>query len=128
MERQKIITWARKDIISEEDLATQLTYLSSQESTLLRELADKRLLTGNRSEKLLELAQLYRAQVMAGIEAINDQPETEKQAKLQFDFRKKIVNSIVERVDVLTDKSIEIHTLFDFAKDVSISPTGPRLM
>ena len=122
MERQKVITWARKNIISEEDLETQLVFLSSQEKVLLRELSEKSLLIGNRSEKLLQLAELYREQVTRGIESINNTPETDEQAQRQFEFRKKIVNSIVKRVDVLPDKSIEIHAVIDLAKEISILP------
>jgi hypothetical protein len=70
MERQKVIAWARKAIITEADLQAQLSVLSLQETELRRELAEKRLLTGNRAGHLLDLAREYRQQVSAGWEVI----------------------------------------------------------
>jgi DNA invertase Pin-like site-specific DNA recombinase len=119
IERQKVIVWARKEIISEDDLKVQLTTLDAEERDLNTELNNYRLLIGNRAQRLIELAQLFREQVRVGWEAINALPADEEQAMLQFEFRKKLVHEIITRVDVLEDKSIVIYTQFDF--NISIS-------
>jgi site-specific DNA recombinase len=123
-ERQKVITWARKDIITDDDLQIQVGTLDLQENELQRELADKRLLTGNRAEQLLEAARIYRAQVKTGYDVINAVPVTEHQAELQFQFRRKIIDAIVERVDIDHEKCTEIYTVFDFGKNISTSTTN----
>ncbi|MFC1923444.1 hypothetical protein ACFLY4_09160 [Chloroflexota bacterium] len=113
-ERQKVITWARKDFITEDDLQVQLHALSSQEMDLRRELSDMKLLTGNRAERLIEFANLYREQVIAGRQALNTEPETSEHAEQQFKYRKKIIDAIVTKVEVLGDKSILVYTEIDF--------------
>ena len=114
LERQKVITWARKDFITEDDLQVQLQALSSQEKELRRDLSDMKLLTGNRAERLIELANLYREKMIAGMKAINAEPETSEQAEHQFKYRKKIIDAIVTKVEVLGDKSICVYTEIDF--------------
>jgi len=109
MERQKVITWARKGMINEDDMETQLLALSFQEISLKSELADKRMLEGNRADKLLLVAKAYREQVMVGLENINRQPQTPEQAKKQFDFKRKIVQAIVKQVYIHPDKTVTVH-------------------
>ncbi len=121
MERQKVIGWARKGTINENDLETQLITLSIQEGVLKRELDNNRLLVGNRAEKMIELARIFKEQVKAGVEAINAKPETPEQEQLQFEFRKKIVQTIVEKVDIHPDKSVTVHVALDLPEEVCIS-------
>lgn len=116
MERQKIITWGRKEIITETDMETQLLALSFQENGMRRELFKAQLLSGDKVEKLIHLAQDYRAKVKAGVEAINSlAPES---AAEQLAFRREIVEAIVTRVDVLADKSVKVHVELSFVEQL----------
>jgi site-specific DNA recombinase len=108
LERQKVITWARKGIITDDDLETQLMVLTAQENELKSTLSEKQVLVGNRAERLIKLASLFREQVQAGVEAINAEPETPEQAKRQLEFRRRIVRAIVKRVDVYKDLRVEV--------------------
>lgn len=121
LERQRVITFGRKGIITEDDLETQLLALSFQENGLKRELSEAQLLTGGHAERLMALAENYRAKVAAGIEAINAMPDSPEAAQEQFNFRREIIRTIVSRVDVLADKTIKVHLDIDF--NISISPT-----
>ena len=100
--------------------------LSLQEGELKRDLADRRLLVGNRAERLLEAARLFRERVRIGYEAINLKADTPELEAAQFKARKKIIEAIVQRVEVLEDKSIRIYTDFALPEEISISPTGWR--
>jgi site-specific DNA recombinase len=109
LERQRVITWARKGLMTEDDLEMQLAVLSNQESEIKRELAEKQLLLGNRADGLIRVAESFRRQVMAGWEAVNSIPATPEQERLQFEFRRRIVQGIVERVDINPDKTVRVH-------------------
>ncbi len=112
-ERQWVITQARKRSITDADMEMQLAALTVQETSLRRELSEKSLLTGNRAAQLIELARIYRLNVMTGAVAINAEPETPEQAQQQFEFRRKVVQAIVRRVDVLPDKSTKVYVEID---------------
>jgi DNA invertase Pin-like site-specific DNA recombinase len=114
LERQKVVTWARKNIITEEDLETQLLVLTFQENSLKADLAEKQTLLGNRAERLSELAELFRTQIIAGAEEINAKPDTAKQAERQLRFRRRIVQAIVPRVDITPDGSVRVHVELEF--------------
>ncbi len=120
MERQKVITWARKGLINEDDMGTQLLALSFQEISLKSELADKRILVGDRADKLQFVAKAYREQVMVGLENINRQQPTPEQKKEQFDFKRKIVQAIVKRVDIHPDKTVTVHFCIPVPEEVCI--------
>lgn len=114
LERQRVIGFARKGLITEDDLETQLLSLTMQEQQLRRELSEKRLLTGNRVDRLMEVAAIYRQNIQAGMDAINSEPRTETQATRQFELRRKIVEALVSRVVVNSDKSISVEVEIDF--------------
>jgi site-specific DNA recombinase len=123
LERQRVIGFARKGLITEDDLETQLLTLSLQERTLRQELSSKRLLTGNRVDRLLVLSDLYRQQLIAGLDAINAETQTDEQAARQFEFRRKIIQALVTKVLVSTDKTIRVDVEIDFSP-LSINPTA----
>lgn len=123
MERQKVITWARKGIISDEDLEMQLMGLTLQENALTRELNDKRLLAGGRAEKLIELARVFREQARKGLEIINTEPDSPELEKEIFTFKRRIVEAIVTRVEVNKEKEVTVYFEFDFSDVVNIKST-----
>lgn len=109
-ERQKVITWARKGIITDGDLEIQIATLDEQKKALLHDLQEARLLVGGHADKLMELANLFTAEVRAGMAEVSAVlPEGERKAR-QVEYRRKIINAIVSRVYVYPDKSIQVHT------------------
>ena len=50
-----------------------------QERSIRQELSEKQLLTGNRVARLLDLMDLYRHQVEAGLNEISAEPQSEAQ-------------------------------------------------
>ncbi len=115
MNRQQVITWALQKTISEADLELRLAGMTIEQNGIEREMNDKRLLVGNRAERLIELAALYRERVRRGAEGINDAPISEEHARRQFELRRKFVEGLVTRVDVLPDKTIEVHAELELA-------------
>ncbi len=121
-ERQRIITLARKGLITEADLDQQLAVWRIEQDGTEREWNEKRLLIGNRLERLRELARIYREEVTAGATDINDKPETPAHEQLQFEARRKIVQRLVTRVDVCPDKTPTVHTEIDLLNGQISSP------
>lgn len=114
LERQRIVGFAAKGIINEDDLATHIMTLTMQERSIRKELAEKSLLTGNRVERLLEMASLYRKKIQAGMSALNAEPQSGELAAKQFEFRRKIVEGLATRVQVNPDKSVSVDGSFSF--------------
>ena len=113
MERQMVIGWARKKAITEEDMETQLLGLTLQQNEIERQIAEVNLLLGNQSERLEELGSKFREKVITGLDEINKDLGDPELKKKQFEFKKKIVEAIVERVDVLVDKTPIVHFVID---------------
>ncbi len=118
IERRKYITWAGKEIIKQEDLEAQLFILNELELTLKRDLADSRLLIGNRAEQLLQLVSLFRDWVRIGHEAINLDPDTPEHVEAQFQARRRIIKGLVTRADVLSDKTVTVVAEIQFNETV----------
>jgi DNA invertase Pin-like site-specific DNA recombinase len=124
MERQWVITQARKGRITDDDMEIQLLELDIQAKTLRRELDDARLMTGNRATRLKDLALTFREQLREGWDVINAEPETEEQAKLLKDYQRKLVQGICKRVWVHQDKTVNLDLEFNLPEIVSISTTA----
>jgi len=123
-ERQWVITKARKGTLNESDLEYQLGVLMGQEKLIKMELADKNLLVGDRSKKLLEFIEQYRRRLAKGIDWAQTEPKTPKEEEKQYKARRKIVEAIVSRVDVFEDKSIKVEFVFDLSEE-KIKETPP---
>ena len=78
MERHKAITWARKRVITDEDMEYQLTSLTLQEMTLKRELgAYGQILELMALGDWEEAAREYFLDLQAGIESLNIAPQSD---------------------------------------------------
>jgi site-specific DNA recombinase len=122
LERQRIITWARKGSISESDMELQLGGVEIEEIALKRELAEKSLLLDKRAQKLIDFLARYRSELREGIELLAKEPPSPELAEKQFVLRKATVNAIVTRVEVLPDKSPKVYFVFDL--DEAAGNTG----
>jgi DNA invertase Pin-like site-specific DNA recombinase len=108
MERQAVITMARKKLISEADLNVQLGTLQAQESSLSRERDEKGLLVGDHADLFLERVSALRRDLCAGRDILNAELEDADHIKRQFDLRRRVVETLVKRVNVRPDKSLEV--------------------
>jgi hypothetical protein len=112
LERQKVITGWRKGKITDDELETQKAALWIEECEVKHELADKQLLTGNRAERLVKVAQTYRERIVAGVQVSFD-PQTPEEQQALFEWKRQVVQGIVRRVDVLPDKSTIVYIVIE---------------
>jgi site-specific DNA recombinase len=120
LERQKVITWARKGFITESDLEVQLIPLTNQENERKHELREKRLLIGNRAEKLIEYARSYAGKVINGAVRLDKAPITPEEEALHFEIKRDTVTAIVTRVDIQEDGTPIVSTDLDLSDDCVI--------
>lgn len=114
MERQKVITAWRKSKMTDEDYDLQIGALSIEQKGLERELAEKSLLVGDQAEKLIEFAHTYRREIRAGLAELNAKPDSPEEAKRQFALKRKAVETLVTRVEVLSDRSVRVTFSLDY--------------
>lgn len=108
MERQKVITAWRQGRMTDADYDLQLGGMTIEQKGLERELAEARLLTGNRAERLIEFANDYRHNIRAGLAGLLTKPGTPEEAGRQFEIKRRAVETLVTRVDVAADKSLRV--------------------
>jgi site-specific DNA recombinase len=108
-ERQRIITWGRKKIITESDMQTQLAALDWQVASLRHELNQAMLLTGNRFERLKAWANKFRREVSIGLELLEQKERTPEQERAVFEFKRRTVRHMVTKVEVHGDKTTTVH-------------------
>jgi site-specific DNA recombinase len=125
-ERQKVVTWARKSIISDDDLGTQMAALTFEEAGIRRELADNRLLVGDRAERFIAFAMDYRERLVKGAQ-VNFDPKTPQEKQALFEYKRWVVQGIVKRVNVLADKTAKVRMEFD-DKMLEGEPTSADLV
>ncbi len=124
MKRQQVITWALEKKISQQDMKLRLTGMDLEQAEIEYDLSKKRVLTGDQAQQLLQLAEEFRRDVRDGAVGINDIPETPEQAKFQFEMRRKYVERLVTRVDVLSDKTVEVRTEIALKNSAQIKNPG----
>jgi site-specific DNA recombinase len=121
LERQKVITWARKDFITEGDLQMQLNELDNREDEFRREMNEKRLLVGGHAKRMKELADLFIENAQIGWEALNNPPQTPEEAEVIFEGQRDLVQKIVKRVDLFPDKSVKVYFDIELPEEVVTS-------
>lgn len=107
-ERQKVINWAKKKIITEEDLELQLVAITAQENALRNQLNETKLAFNNKLDDLIELSHLFTKQVALGFANINKSPRNAEEAQLQFTIKQRIVKAFVKRIEVFENHSFSI--------------------
>ncbi|MBN1887113.1 MAG: recombinase family protein [Thermoflexales bacterium] len=122
MGKQWVITERREKRITQDDYETQIASLYIEESAIKRDLAAASLLIGNQADKLMQVALVFRQELAAGWELLNCEPHNEEERNLQFEGRYKVVQGIVKRVDVATDKTVNV-TLEYTPSNLCISDT-----
>ena len=80
----------------------------------------------------MAVAPAYREAVVGGAVDLTQEPETSAEAARVFQFKRKMVEGLVKRVDVLADKTTQVTFELDFstaalAEDLGISdPSSGR--
>jgi site-specific DNA recombinase len=109
MERQWVITRARKGLITDDDMEYQLSALSLQELHLKREM-----MTMSETARLSALdnwedtAREYLATLYEGLEELNAEPETKEDCHELFQMRRQIVLALVEKVLIGKDRKLTV--------------------
>jgi len=109
MERQWIITQARKGAITESDMDYQLGALTMQELSLKREYADigqavNLHALGDWETKVVE----YLADLQAGLDSLNFTPKNDEERVEIFEFKKQAVNTLVKRVTIDRNRELKV--------------------
>lgn len=108
-ERVKVISWCRKNLISDEDLEIQLRAIKLSEDELKQELTQAKLSIGNESEKLIGYAKIYREEISKYYKVIAlAKPKTDKQKAFIFRKRKELISVFIKRIEVDKDKKLKI--------------------
>jgi site-specific DNA recombinase len=119
IQRQWVITQARKEIITDYDMKLQLMTLTDEEHETAIKMDEYRLLSGDRAGQLTNLISLYSDRARLGYDNINAMQPGPEMEELQFQFKKKLVQGIVKRVDVFRDHSIKVYTEFDLSENIN---------
>ena len=99
MERQQVITWARKGRISEDDMEYQLSNLTLQEMSLRKEHAALCEVTSIAGLANWEQAvQDYFLALQAGMQELDATPTDPEVERRQFELKREIVKALVEKV------------------------------
>ena len=108
LERQWVITQARKGSISESDMEYQLGIITLQELSLKREFASI-----GQAENIYSLndwetkVKEYLADLQAGIESLNADTQNREDQQEIFAIKRQIVNTLVKKVTI--DRNRELH-------------------
>lgn len=121
MERQWIITQARKGAITESDMDYQLGAIALQELSLKREYADigqavNIYALGDWETRVVE----YLADLQAGLDSLNVIPQNDEERLEIFEFKKQTVNTLVKRVTIDRDRQLHVEisiNLLNFSND-----------
>ncbi len=109
MERQWIITQARKGAITESDMDYQLGALTLQELSLKREFAEigqavNISALGDWETRVTE----YLADLQAGVDSLNVIPKNDEERLEIFEFKKQAVNTLVKRVTIDRNRELQV--------------------
>ncbi len=108
LERQWIITQARRGAINESDMDYQLGALTLQELSLKRSYADigqavNISALGDWETRVVE----YLADLQAGLDSLNLVPQNDEERQEIFEIKKQTVNTLVKRIT--TDRNRQLH-------------------
>jgi DNA invertase Pin-like site-specific DNA recombinase len=128
MERQWVITQARKGSITEDDMEMQLVALKIQEGALLKEQAEKSALAEyrKRAQDLAKFAEDYLQDVREGLDFLNQDYSklSGKERKEVFKGRRRVVKTLVESITMQEDWPPEIVFVIEVDESVSGASCG----
>lgn len=108
-ERQWLITQARKGRITDEEMDEQLVAIRQQEVYLRRELMGRSAAVDlARLENWEEITRQYLEDIRAGLETLHEPVVTEEEERAQFELRRAMVKTLVERVTINREKELAV--------------------
>lgn len=109
VERQWVITQARKGKITSDDMDFQLGGLTMEEAYIKRELSTAATIyeIGN-IDNWETAAQAYLEDLWYGALSLATEPETEEAQKEVFEMRRRVVLGLVERVEIGKDRKMKV--------------------
>jgi site-specific DNA recombinase len=123
MERQRVITWARKGTITDEDMEYQLTALTLQEMNLKKELASYgEVIEFSKLNNWEETVKEYFLDLRAGLASLNNVPENEAEKDEIFQFKRNIIKTLVNRVVIDEHRNLQVEirvNILDLLKQVA---------
>jgi site-specific DNA recombinase len=109
MERQVVIAWARKGRISENDMEYQLTNLTLQEISLKKDLAALgNVIQLSQMAEWEEITRQHITDAQKGLEELNVEPQDDAERQRQFELKRDLVLSLVDKVHIGKDRKIEV--------------------
>jgi len=110
VERQWVITQARKGKINDKDMDYQLGILSNQETNLRGEIASmgefvRLSILGGWEEK----ARQYFEDLQVGLESLNTAPQNDEERQEIFTHKRQIVQTLIERVEIKKDRELKVN-------------------
>jgi hypothetical protein len=117
LERQWVITQARKGAITEGDMHSQLSALTMQEAALNRELTThERALDFSNLGNWEARVEAYFADLREWLTSLNVSPETDEERKEQFHLKRQIVLNLVERVTIRRNRKLKSQSVLTSSK------------
>lgn len=123
LERQWVITQARKGVINETDMEFQLGVMDMQEISLKQDLSSiEQVVNINLLDDWETKVNEYLADLRAGLESLNSNPENEIKRQEIFDLKKQIVNTLVSRVTIDRNRDLHVEIRIDLLKLLTDEP------
>ena len=117
LERQWVITRARKGSITEVDMENQLGVLTLQEASLKRELMSRgQVLNIDDLDDWESRVTEYFADLREGLTSLNIPPTNEEESKEQFTLKRQVVLNLVDRVTIGPNRKLKVHMRLDLLK------------
>ncbi|HOM68075.1 MAG TPA: recombinase family protein [Brevefilum fermentans] len=114
LERQYIITLARKKLIKESDLEKQLAALDLTEIEIRRKMA----LIGDVNElsEISDWEEKFREHLedlRIGLESLNAAPQSDEERREQFELKRRFVQSVVDKVTINKERELQVWFRFN---------------
>ena len=120
MERQWVITQARKGKLTDEDMEYQLTALNLQELSVKKKLNDHHDVDRvGRLKDWESITKDYLEELSVGLDWLNEAPLSEEERVEKFQMKQRLVRVLVEKIVIGKDRQISITIAVDLLKIIA---------
>jgi len=120
MERQWVITQARKGKLTDEDMEYQLAALNIQELSIKKRLTNhQRIDNASRLKDWESITTNYLTDLKAGLDWLNKAPLNEEERGKKFQMKQRLVRVLVEKILINKDRHISITIAMDLLKIIA---------
>ncbi len=128
MERQWVITQARKNRISDEDMEYQLSALNIQELDIKKKLNNSDALENiDRLKDWEAITRNYLTDLSAGLEWLKIAPLNEEERSQKFEMKQRLVRVLVEKIVISKDRQIEITIAMDLLRIIASQASAVQI-